>query len=233
MAERPIFLPAPDAPGFVSEVSVSIPWASGFAAVQKKKNIRALHAAGATEGLSPLLEISTKSEEIVGRRLSAFYLEVHRDIGDVPLECAYQGSKVFERGGPYVDLFDVDARAAKRDPRLHDSGSLIRFEFEGHKFPLQPMTIFYDWLYLTAIYTHRQWLKNRLTKRVSYVGFTDIEFNPDKSVNCQARSCALFVALTKKGVLDDAIRSPESFIEFMSANTSPQIGKDRAQQLSL
>ena len=233
MVERPIFLPAKDAPSFVGEVSFSIPWASGFAPVQKKKNIKALHAAGAANGLSPLLEISTKSDDIAGQHLSAFHLKVHSEVGDIPLECAYQGSKVFERGGPYIDLFDADARVAKRDPRLHDSGRLIRFEFEGHRFPLQPMTVFYDWLYLTAVYPHRQWLKDRLTNRVSYVGFTDIEFNPSKSVNCQARSCALFVALMEKGVLDSAIRSPESFIEIMRAGARARIGKETAQQLSL
>jgi Aldo/keto reductase family len=35
-------------------------------------------------------------------------------------------------------------------------------------------------------FTHREWLE-RLYR---YAGFTDIEFNPSKSINCQARSCA-------------------------------------------
>jgi hypothetical protein len=33
-----------------------------------------------------------------------------------------------------------------------------------------------------------------LARLNKYVGFTDIEFNPSKSINCQARSCALFVS---------------------------------------
>jgi hypothetical protein len=233
MAERPIFIPAKDAPSFVIEVSCNIPWASGFAPVQKKKNIRALHEAGAIKGLTPLLEISTKSDEVAGQHLSAFHLKVRSAIGDIPLECAYQGSKVFERGGPYTDLYEIDARAAKRDPRLQESGKLIRFEFDGHRFPLQPMTVFYDWLYLSATYPHREWLKDRLTNKVSYHGFTDIEFNPKKSVNCQARSCALLVALMEEELLDTAIQSPESFIEIMSKHARPSIGKESEQQLSL
>jgi hypothetical protein len=233
MVERPIFVPAKDAPSFVKEVNCNIPWASGFAPVQKKKNIKALHEAGAIKGLTPLLEISTKSDEVAGQHLSAFHLKVQSEVGEIPLECAYQGSKVFERGGPYTDLFEMDARAAKRDPRLQESGRLIRFEFKGHKFPLQPMTVFYDWLYLTATYPHREWLKDRLTHRVSYHGFTDIEFNPKKSVNCQARSCALLVALMEEGILDDVIQSPESFINIMSKHARPATSNESEPQLLL
>jgi hypothetical protein len=233
MAERPVFIPAKDAPGFVREVSLTIPWASGFAPAQKKKNIKALHEAAAKKGLAPVLEISTKSDVLAGQRLSAFYLKVQSVIGEIPLECAYQGSKVFERGGPYTDLYEVDARTAKRDPRLQDSGRLVRFEFDGHTFQLQPMTAFYDWLYLTAVYEHRDWLKDRLTGRVNYAGFTDIEFNPSRSVNCQARSCALFVALMQKDLLDSAVKSPEAFIMMMKDNSDRRIAKDTGLQLSL
>jgi hypothetical protein len=216
MAERPIFIPAKDAPGFVKEISFTISWAGGFALTQKQKNIRALHAAAAEAGYSPLLEVSTKSEEKAGRHLSAFHLKVRTRDRQIPLESAFQGSKVFEAGGPYADIYEVDARTAKRDPRLQESGRLVGFEFEDLKFPLEPKTVFYDWLYLNAIFPHRSWLKDRLTDRVNYAGFTDIEFNPAKSVNCQARSCALFVALMQNEMLDVAIGSPKSFIETMT-----------------
>ena len=209
MAERPIFVPDEDAPGLVREIPFSIAWAGGFAPVQKKKNVKALHEAAAVRGLDELLEISTKSEEQLGQRLSAFSLTFHSDeLGDIPLECAYQGSKVFERGGPYTDLYSVDVRTAKRDPRLKESGRLTGFLFEGFKFPLEPKTVFYDWLNINTILPHRDWLK-RLDR---YKGFTDIEFNPNKSINCQARSCALFVSLMHMDLLDDSIRSPDEFI---------------------
>jgi hypothetical protein len=223
MAERPIFIPAKDSPSFVKEISFAISWAGGFAATQKQKNIRALHAAAAKAGYSPLLEVSTKSEETAGRHLSAFHLKVSTRGKEISLESAFQGSKVFERGGPYTDIHEVDARTAKRDPRLQESGRLIGFEFEGLKFPLEPKTVFYDWLYLNAIFPHRSWLKDRLTGRVNYAGFTDIEFNPAKSVNCQARSCALFVALMQKELLDFAISSPKSFIELMTQHANDEV----------
>ena len=212
MAERPVFIPAPDAPGLVREKSLTITWAGGFAAVQKKKNVKALHSAAAAIGIGPILEASTKSERKLGQHLSAFHLKVKLFDIELPLECAYQGSKVFEKGGPYTDLYTTDARSAKRDPRLHESGKLIAFEFDGHKFPLEPKTVFYDWLYINAIFPHRDWLDCL----APFAGFSDIEFNPQKSINCQARSIALFVSLKKTRLLDEAVSSPESFIRIMS-----------------
>src|SRR5271154_5521073 len=110
MTERPIFLPSHDGPELVREIYFSLVWNPGFAATQKKKNIKALHDTAARAGYSPLLEISTKSEDKVGQHLSAFHLKVHSDrLGDIPLECAFQGSKLFENGGPYTDLYVQDA----------------------------------------------------------------------------------------------------------------------------
>jgi hypothetical protein len=233
MAERPIFVPVESGPNFVREISLEIPWASGFAPIQKKKNIKALHEAAAKRGFAPLLEISTKSDVVVGKHLSAFHLKLQSKTGPISLESAYQGSKVFERGGPYTDLYEVDARTAKRDVRLQESGRLTRFEFDGYTFPLVPPTVFYDWLYLTAIHPHREWLKERLTEHEEFAGFTDIEFNPSKSINCQARSCALFVALTKREIFDSAIRSPESFIETMKSEGPSAITAENERRLAV
>jgi hypothetical protein len=215
MAKRPIFVPSLAEPGYVKEISFEVTWHSGFAPSQKHKNIVALHEAAAAKGYAPILEVSTKSEDKIGRHLSAFHLKVsHDDLGQIPLESAFQGSKVFERGGPYVDLYSTDARTAKRDLRLRDSGALVRFEFGDLRFPLEPKTIFYDWLYINAIYPHRDWL----TRLYRYAGFTDIEFNPNKSVNCQARSCALFVVLMKTDLLEIAVSTPKRFIELISGH---------------
>lgn len=213
MAERPIFVPIPSGPQLVSEIYFSIAWHSGFAPIQKKRNVKNLHEAAELAGYFPLLEISTKSDEKVGQRLSAFSLKVHsKDAGEIPLECAFQGSKIFECGGPYNDLYRTDVRVAKRDPRLKESGKLIGFEFEGFSFPLNPKTAFYDWLYITAIFPHREWL-SRLNR---YAAFTDIEFNPRHSINCQARSCALFLTLKSRNLLEGAVVSPSNFIDTLS-----------------
>ena len=125
MAERPVFIPLVDKTELVQEISFSFTWHPGFAVSQKKKNIKALHEAAAQDGLSPLLEISTKSEDELGRRLSAFNLKIQvAEDRVIPLECAFQGGKVFRDGGPYLDLYDVSPKAAKKDERLRTSGPL-------------------------------------------------------------------------------------------------------------
>lgn len=213
MAERPVFSPNAKGRRLVVEVPVAFHWHPGMAASQKQKNVKALHDAAHARGFAYLLEVSSKSDREIGRRLSAFHQKVRLDDGRlIPLECAFQGSKVFERGGPFVDLFDADPRQAKRDMRLRESGRLLKFSFEGMDFPLSPKSIFYDWLYTNAILPQREWLK-RLEK---VDGFTDIEFNPEKSLNCQARSCALFVSLERRGKLDEAMSSFENFAELQS-----------------
>jgi hypothetical protein len=213
MAERPIFVPLSTSSQLVSEIYFSIVWHSGFAPSQKKRNVKALHEAAETAGYSPLLEISTKSDEKVGQRLSAFSLKIrNKEAGEIPLECAFQGSKVFEHGGPYKDLYWSEPRLAKRDRRLQESGRLIGFEYEQFLFPIDPKTAFYDWLYITAIFPHREWL-SRLD---FYTAFTDIEFNPKQSINCQARSYALFLALKYRDLLEGAIASPRDFIQTLS-----------------
>ncbi|MBT9137438.1 MAG: hypothetical protein DDT34_02530 [Firmicutes bacterium] len=219
MAERPVFIPWPDGNRFVREILVSFTWHKGMAPSQKKKNVLALHEAAALRGHAPLLEVSTKSEERLGQRLSAFNLKVSLDTSEmVSLESVYQGSKVFERGGPYRDLYASDSRDAKRDPRLQSSGAVIGYRFGVLDFPNFPKTAFYDWLYLRSLYPHRDFLK-----RLSiYAGFTDIEFNPERSINCQARSCATFVALERKGLLREALDSPESFIRILEPDSVQQ-----------
>lgn len=214
MTERPIFVPSPETPELVKEIFCQIEWNAGFAPTQKKKNVVALHAAAATKGFSPILEVSTKSESPLGEYLSAFNLKVRNwQFGEIPMECAFQGSKVFESGGPYTDLYAaVDVKDARRDPRLRDSGRLIGFEFEGKSFPLEPKTAFYDWLYINAIYPCRE----QFSALKQYAGYTDIEFNPYRSINCQARSCALFVALLSKNLLEEAVTAPDAFLEVVS-----------------
>jgi hypothetical protein len=212
MANRPVFIPLYKKEHLVEEIYFSFTWNPGFAPIQKKKNIVALHEAAHKKGYAPLLEVSSKSEEILGQRLSAFSLQIDTRIGKISIESAFQGSKVFEKGGPYTDLYKKTSKEAKKDERIKKSGKLIGFDFMGMQWELVPKTAFYDWLYIKALYPHRDYLK----KLFYYKGFTDIEFNPKKSINCQARTCALLVSLMKLNLLDQAISSKESFIESMA-----------------
>jgi hypothetical protein len=209
MAERPIFVSTPASKQLVEELFLQLKWHSGFAPVQKEKNIRALHEAAARAGHANVLEVSTKSDNPRGQELSAFNLKVRNErLGEVPLECVFQGSKVFERGGPFVDLYSMDVRSARKDPRLKGSGKLVAFEFDGSRWPLEPKTAFYDWLYVSCVYPSR----DRAQELLQHGGFSDIEFNPFRSINCQARSIALFLSLMQRGELGEAMKSPSDFL---------------------
>jgi len=227
MAQRPIFVPFSEGLRFVKEVPVEFKWNPGFAPIQKKKNVVALHEAAKVKGFERLLEVSTKSEEKLGQRLSAFNMPIAMDDGtQITIECAFQGSKVFEQGGPFTDIYKGTSHEAKKDERMRSSGRIIGFRFEDFEIPSEPKTAFYDWLYARALAPHREFL----SRFDSYDGFTDIEFNPAKSINCQARSCALFVSLVRKGLLEDAISTPSRFIEVVSADSFSQPYSDDVKQ---
>jgi hypothetical protein len=225
MAERPIFISRPASKQLVEEVFLQLKWHPGFAPVQKEKNIRALHEAAARAGHANVLEVSTKSDNPRGQELSAFNLMVRNErLGEVPLECVFQGSKVFERGGPFVDLYSVDVRSARKDPRLKESGKLVAFEFDGSRWPLEPKTFFYDWLYVTCIYPS----PDRAQELLQYGGFSDIEFNPFRSINCQARSLALFLSLMQRGELGEAVKSPSDFLRVIrNSDYRPDLRTER------
>ena len=220
MAQRPVFLPTADS-GLVDEAMVEFEWFPGFAVVQKQRSIESLHSAAIeTLGVGRLLEVSTKSPDPLGVRLSAFNLSVEVDGEPSPvlLEAAFQGSKVFATQGPFTHLYEVkDGRAVKRFMNEQPDDQLTGFRFEGHDWPLSPRTAFYDWLYLNSL---RQLVREDDRVEEALVGvdaFTDIEFNPGKSINCQARSCALYVALTRNGTLTDALTDPGAFTEVLTS----------------
>ena len=117
--------------------------------------------------------------------------------------------------------FHMSSRDAKKDERLKNSGNLVAFEYRDTRWELEPKTAFYDWIYLNALNLNDDLKQQAL----AYDAFTDIEFNPQKSINCQAYSIALFVALTKRKLLVNGTIPPkDEFIElvekFMIKNTS-------------
>lgn len=210
MAERPIFLPQESGPRLVKETKVPFTWFPGLAVSQKQKSVASLHdAARRILKVAAPLEVSSKSTSSSGRALSAFVLKVKYGAKMIPLESAFQGSKVFESAGPFVELLDVDGRAAKMDPRIRNSGRVTGFRFEGTDWPTQPTTAFYDWLYLNALSLRPELLK--IIKQ--HDAFTDIEFNPEKSINCQARSAAMAHALLARGKWDLVLSSKERFLD--------------------
>ncbi|MDR2081574.1 MAG: hypothetical protein LBP54_06795, partial [Campylobacteraceae bacterium] len=156
-----------------------------------------------------ILEISSKSENPVGVKLSAFNLQYDNGGKYYAVENIYQSSKVFENGGAFTDLLYCSPANAKRDERLKTSGNITHFEFNNEIWELEPKSMFYDYVYLKALYqSQNRDLQDAVLK---YGAFTDIEFNQKKSINCQARSVAIFVSLSLQGLLNDALKSGDSF----------------------
>lgn len=210
MANRPVFLPSTSPNSFVEKRDVEFKWFPGMAVSQKQKSIASLHeSAKQSCAVSKVLEISSKSPEKLGVQLSAFNLAMPIDNSMVTVEVLFQAGKEFASGGPFRDILRMSPREAKGDIRLKESGRLIAFWFGNERWPLSPTTAFYDWLYLRALDTN----PSLAAALEAYDAFTDIEFNPEKSINCQARSAALYVALKRRGVLQNAMKSQSDFLD--------------------
>lgn len=233
MAKRPVFIVKNKIP-FYEEKIVDFKYYNGFAEVQKKRSVSSLHEAFLHENSNyNVLEISSKSEKELGIKLSAFNLmiETNKTKKKYSVEVAFQSSKVFENGGPYLDMLEMTSKEAKRDRRLKESGRLKYFYYFGKKFELNPIHYFYNWLYINALNINQE-LANEL---MDYNGFTDIEFNPDKSLNCQARAAAIYVSLRSKGVLQDALESKEKFLEIVygEKKSLEKVNDDKYQQINI
>lgn len=194
--------------------------------------------------LSDILEVSTASDEYeTGKALSAINL-MYEDpsTGRVfSVENWFQAAKVFEKDGceigphdelltvkspkrylnPYLDKkiaeqYEDDELFQRIQSEIRDA-KLIRFELWGKSFPLVPRSCFYDFLYAKALYQERN---TDLARRLcNYRVFTDIMFNPGtgkkQKYNTQARSCAIFVSLTNRALIDDALFDIEAFIDLI------------------
>lgn len=220
MAKRPIFTPKTSGPLLVVAMPIEFVWHPGMSKSQKQKSIRSLHdAAKQSRGIERILEISSKSENELGIKLSAFNLMLSTNGFIAAVEVLFQGSKVFSKGGPFTDIYRKTPREAKKDERLRESGQLIAFRYNNRDWPLNPQTVFYDWLYLSALRQNPS-LSERLLK---YDGFSDIEFNPERSINCQAASAALYKSLTERDLIDVALSSPDEFIKIHESQKKKEV----------
>lgn len=221
MAKRPIFKVSNKKDLFIEEVEIDFEFHNGLSVSQKQKSIRSLHQSAKDSGIENILEISTKSESQLGNMLSAFnltFFNIENKL--VTLEGAFQGSKIFENDGPFNDLYFKTPSEIKKDERISRDKIIIGFKFDGVEWPIVPKTAFYDWLYLKALQFNKENSGNSIYEEVlNYGAFTDIEFNPKKSINCQARSCALYVSLARKELLDIALESKEAFLDILSKDS--------------
>ena len=228
MATRPIFIPNYQKisnnnitmDNLVRIQNVDFTWYSGLAISDKQKSIASLHENGKQlDGIKNILEISTRSTEKLGVALSAFNLKVKtNNNNEISVECIYQSSKVFKDNIQYLDLLYKSPAEAKKDERLKSAGEIIAFRPFGKQekeWNINPISAFYNWIYINALIQHSEYHQQLL----NYQAFTDIEFNPKKSLNCQAYATSLFCSLYKNDLLDEVMKTPQSFLELYNVVT--------------
>ena len=208
MANRPVFHVIDETPYYEVE-NVDFQWFSGFSLAQKRRSIASLHENYLLERPGRrVLEVSRKSPDPIGQELSAFNLRYLHDDRELSVEAAFQGSKVFRGGLQFPDIYDMSPHEAKTDQRLRASGPLAGFCLSGQEFPLEPKGFFYNFLYISALARR----PDLLAQLSAYDSFTDIEFNPKRSLNSQAEAVAIACALNRSGLLSAALRSKEDFL---------------------
>ena len=242
MANRPIFIPNYQKisnnditiDNLVQIKNIDFTWYSGLSIADKQKSITSLHEnAKKTDGINNILEISTRSTERIGVALSAFNLKIKTTKNnEISVESIYQSSKVFRGNIQYLDLLYKSPAEAKKDERLKSSGEIIAFRPFGKQekeWNINPISAFYNWIYINALMQHPEYHQQLL----KYQAFTDIEFNPKKSLNCQAYATALFCSLYKNDVLDDVMQTPQSFLTLYNVVTDKETSRQQQQCLDL
>lgn len=241
MATRLLFVPTKKSTKWVEQHEVQFTWFAGYSVSQKQKSVSSL-LQSVKEQFDDIdvLEISTKSNREEGKRASAFNLKFKSEIlPSLPpaifsssVERVYQGSKVFERGGPFLEIYNNNDRRFKSDSRLRENGHLKYFSFKGEE-RWEIEEPFYHWLYLNALIQNPE-VCDGLDK---FEGFTDIEFNHNKAYNCQAHSAALYLSIKNEVDLPRVLRSKHEFIDLLngvsSMNQSSPKSKTRTTQGTL
>ena len=194
---------------------VEFEYIKGMAFSQKQKNVLSFHKSISKQFPgSRIIEISTKSQTTIGVNLSAFNLK----LDGFPLECVFQSSKVFEGGVQYKNLLYEDPKSAKQFILDKVSLPLLNFNYNGELFEISPRTMFYDYIYISAL------LQSDIdTMEIArYDIFTDIEFNEKKQYNSQARACAIYAYMLRNGSVEYYMSSKERFKELYSTEVGEQ-----------
>lgn len=198
-----------DKNNIVIEKNVTFTYIKGMSFSQKQKNVLSFHKS-ILESFpnSKILEVSTKSLDRLGTLLSAFNLE----LDGKKIECIFQSSKVFENDIQYEQLLNVSPLEAKHFIRDTAKGNIINFRYKNINYPINPKSLFYDYIYISALNQN----KNIGDELMKYDIFTDIEFNEKKSINCQARACAIYKSLRLSNKLDYYLSSIDNFKKIYS-----------------
>lgn len=151
----------------VIEEDIAFSFTYGTYRSTKINNMKVLKKEALDKGYreSELLEISTVSDNKFGNMLSALNLNIKLKSGrEMSVENIYQLSK------------------------KPNKGHIEYFEFGPTRFSNEPKTMYYDYLYMLALYTHKEYWEYLENHKY----FTDVFFNSCKQINTQARAAAIF-----------------------------------------
>lgn len=205
--------------------SVDFKWFPGFSRQQAHRSIASLHQEFLKRHpQAKMMEISSASQDELGKAASAFNLQVQTSHGSYTVEQVFQAGKVFKQHGSQERLLHQTPREAKRQiQQLNRQDQLVGFEAFGTKFPLKPTTYFYNWTYLKALHQHHPLSMGVL----KHDAFTDIYFNPTKSINCQAEACSIYVSLFRRHLLEEALATREDFLRIVYGDVDSQGNNDQ------
>lgn len=146
MAKRIVYMKAKKAP-FYKSLEVDFVWAPGLNKICRKRSItNLLTEIGRLYPNSRVLDVSYVSNQEIGVRLSSVALPITLASGKtIPVECAYQGSRLINHAGPFKELFDVDAMKAKDDPRMPARQIVVSFYRLVACIPFQGAGFFVYW----------------------------------------------------------------------------------------
>ena len=136
--------------GMLKQKYYTFEYFGGFALSQKVKCINSLHKEISLDETSNILEVSRKSENLIGNLLSAFNLKIRIKENYYPVECLYQSSKVFNsiQYKETLTMLPGDAKRYVKDKVETNKLILSKFDLFGMEFPLNPPSFFYDYLYI-------------------------------------------------------------------------------------
>ena len=190
MAIRPIYISTNIIENPFIEKDVSFEWVKGMSYTQKCKRRDSMYKAISNMNLyymDKVLEVSTKSNKELGVNLSALKLTIPLTSGrEETVENIYQSSKV-----------------------LDENNKIKEFKFHNTIFEKDPYSMYYDYLYMLGLYCHKEYHE----ELSNYGIFTDIEFNPKKQLNTQARAVAIWNTLYRNN-MTNILENQNEFKEY-------------------
>lgn len=221
MAKRSVFVCRDEYP-FFKEIAVVFDWFPGMALSQNRKSQISLHKNFQSRYPEhKVLEISSASLYSLGASLSAMNLTKTTSQGVTSVESAFQSSKIFGKGdlqvGPFPEYLFLPGRECKRLVKEASKGNVCyRYHFDGMDFyaPEYHISLFYDYLYFNALLEDENSAVAEALIDGGYTAFTDLA---TLSLNCQARSAAIFVSLMRNGMADE-VRNYDSYLRLFRTN---------------